>query len=184
MLSPLSMRLLKRFHSSGRWFLRVPLAEGVAEGVDPLLGARFFLVAARAAEGRVETALGQRIQQRSGLQQAAAFLRAQAERVGAVVDSFGIGVHDQPRADLRAEAVAELHHFAEFVGGIDVQQRERDRARMERLLRQAHHHRGILADGVEHHRPLEFGGHFAQDMDAFGFQRPQMGKCSRGHELW
>ena len=66
--------------------LRVPLAERVAEGVDALLGARLLLVAPRAAESRVEAALGERVQQRAGLQQAAALLRAQAERIGAVVD--------------------------------------------------------------------------------------------------
>ena len=41
----------------GALVLGVPLAEGVAEGVDALLGARFLFVAARAAEGRVEAAL-------------------------------------------------------------------------------------------------------------------------------
>ena len=43
----------------GTLILGVPLAEGVAEGVDTLLGARFLFVAACAAEGRVEVARGE-----------------------------------------------------------------------------------------------------------------------------
>ena len=51
---------------------------------------------------------------------------------------------------------------------------KRNLAGMKRLLRQPHHHRGILADGVEHHRPLELGGHFADDVNALGLQGAQM----------
>ena len=76
--------------------------------------------------------------------------------------------------DLGRIAIAELDHLAELVGGVDVQQRERNRARIERLLREPQHHRGVLADGVEHHRPLEFGDHLAQDVDALGLERAQM----------
>ena len=47
---------------------RVPLAEVVAEGEDPLLGARALLVAPRTAEGGVEAVLGDRVQQRDRLQ--------------------------------------------------------------------------------------------------------------------
>ena len=79
----------------GPLVLGVPLAEAVAEGIDALLGARFFLVAARAAESRVEAACAERVQQGARLQQPAALLRAQAERAGAVVDGLAIGVHDQ-----------------------------------------------------------------------------------------
>src|SRR5438270_2487473 len=60
--------------------LRVPLAEGIAEGVDPLLGARLLLVTPRTAESRVVTAGFQSVEQRARLQQTAALLRAQTER--------------------------------------------------------------------------------------------------------
>ena len=53
--------------------------------------------------------------------------------------------------------VAELDHLAELVGRVDVQQRERNRPGIERLLRQPQQHRRVLADRVEHHRPLELG---------------------------
>ncbi len=66
--------------------------------------------------------------------------------------------------------VAELDHLLEFVGGIDMQEGEGKGAGVERFLRQTDHHRGVLADGVEHHWPLEFGGDFSYDVNAFGFQ--------------
>ncbi len=48
------------------------------------------------------------------------------ERLRAVGDRLGVGVDDQPRADLGRVAIAELDHLAELVGGVDVQQRERE----------------------------------------------------------
>ena len=47
--------------------LRIPLSHGIAERVDPLLGARLFFVAARPTECGIESAFGQRVQQRFGL---------------------------------------------------------------------------------------------------------------------
>ena len=46
---------------------RIPLAELVAEAQDALLGAGAFLVTTRTAEGGVETAGLQRVEQRAGL---------------------------------------------------------------------------------------------------------------------
>src|SRR2546421_30363 len=66
--------------------LGIPLAEGIAEAVDAFLGAGFLLVPPRAPERRVEWPRVQRVQQRTCLQQAAAFLSAQTERAGAVRD--------------------------------------------------------------------------------------------------
>ena len=56
-------------------------------------------------------------------------LRADQKRLRAVGNRFGVGVDDQPRADLGRVAIAELDHLAELVGRVDVQQRERNRAR-------------------------------------------------------
>ena len=171
--------------------LRIPLALFVAKRKDALLGARLLFIAPRAADGSVETALpqavtlAQPIQQRFGLQQSAAALRAQPERVRAVVDGLAIGVHNQLRADLGRVAIAKLDHLAKLVGGIDMQQRERDRRRMKSLLGQPQQDRRILADGVQHHRPLELGRHLAHNVDAFGFEQTEMAKlghheqCSR-----
>ena len=49
-----AMRVLNSVHSSGRWAPGLPLAKAVAVAEDALLGARLFLVAARAADQCVE----------------------------------------------------------------------------------------------------------------------------------
>jgi hypothetical protein len=48
-------------------------------------------------------------------------------------------VNDQARADGFRHLIAERDHLAELVGGVDVQERERNRARVKRLLRKAQH---------------------------------------------
>ena len=53
MLSPGARRVLKTRQSSGRWFLGSQAWLGIAVREDALLGARLFLVAAGAADGRV-----------------------------------------------------------------------------------------------------------------------------------
>ncbi len=126
--------------------LRVPLAVGVAHREHPLLGARALFVAARAADGAVEVAGLQRVEQRLRLQQAAAALRAHLERLRAVGDGFLVRVDDEPGADGLGHLVAELDHLAELVRGVDVQQRKRDGPRVERLLGQAQQHGRVLAD--------------------------------------
>src|SRR5579872_4952576 len=66
--------------------------------------------------------------------------------------------------------IAERDHLFKFVGSIHVQQWKWDGAGVECLLRQANHYRRILTDGVEHYRPLKFGGNFTNNLDALGFQ--------------
>ena len=44
----------------------------------------------------------------------------------------------------------------------------------ERLHRQVQHHRAVLADRVQHHRPLALGHHLAHDVDALGLQALQV----------
>ncbi len=48
----------------GALVLGIPLAGTIAEGVDAFLGAGFFFVAARAAEGRGEAVVAQGVEQR------------------------------------------------------------------------------------------------------------------------
>src|SRR5262245_65236440 len=52
----------------GALILWIPLAEGVAERKDALLGARFFFVAPRPAYARVQAQLGNRVEQSHTLQ--------------------------------------------------------------------------------------------------------------------
>ena len=154
--------------------LGIPLALLVAQREDALLGARPFLVAPGAAERRVEVARFERVEQRPRLEQAAAALRADRERLRAGCDRVGVRVDDQPRADFLRVAVAELDHLPELVRRVDVQERERNRPRIERLLRQAQQHRRVLADRVQHDRPLELGDDLAHDGDAFRFERAEV----------
>ena len=89
------------------------------------------------------------------------------------------------RADRGAEAIAKLDHLAKLISGVDMQQRERDLAGIESLLRQPHHHRRVLADGIQHHRLLKLRRHLANDVNALGFERPQMSKKQVGaHEAF
>ena len=80
--------------------LGIPLALRVAQREDPLLGARSLLVAPSAAERGVEIARLERVEQRLGLEQSAAALRADQERLRAVGNRLLVGVDDQPGADL------------------------------------------------------------------------------------
>jgi hypothetical protein len=139
-----------------------------------------LLVAPCAAERGVVAAGRQRIEERLRLERAAARLGPDEEWLRAIGDRLGVGVDDQPRADLRGVPIAELDHLAELVGGVDVKKREWNGTRVERFLRQAQQDRRVLADRIQHHRPLELGHHLAHDVDRFGLERAQMG-IVRGH---
>jgi hypothetical protein len=80
----------------------------------------------------------------------------------------------QFHARLARHALAHLVHRAELPRGVHVQQRERRPRRKERLAREMQHDRAVLADRVQHHRPLGLGDRLAQDVDAFGFEALQV----------
>ena len=85
----------------GALVLRIPLAGAIAEGEDALLGAGFFFVAARAAEGCVEAVRAQAVEQSLRLQQSAAALGAELDGVGAVGEGFFVAPDDQLRGRAR-----------------------------------------------------------------------------------
>ena len=116
------------------------MAGVIAEGVDALLGARFLLVAPRTAKGRVEVVMAQGIEQRLRLQQTAAALGVEHDRVGARGDGRLIAPHQQLRAHMARYRVTEDEHLLEFESRVDVQQRKRNGRGVKRLLRQAQHH--------------------------------------------
>ena len=163
----------------GALVLRVPLPGAVAEGVDALLGAGLLFIAPRAAEGRVEVVVAQRIEQRLRLQQSAAALGVQRDGIRARGDGRLIAPDQQLRAHRARHLIAEGEHLGEFEAGVHVQQGKRNRRGIEGLLRQPQHDGGILADGVEHDRPLKLRGHFAQDVNALRFQQAQMAQAPR-----
>ena len=57
-----------------------------------------------------------------------------------------------------------------------MQQREGQRRGVEGLPRKVQHHRAVLADRIEHHRPRRLGDRFAHDVDALGLQPVEMGQ--------
>jgi hypothetical protein len=158
----------------GPLVLRVPLAEVVAEGEDPLLRPGLVLVPAGAAEDRGEPVLLQRVEQDRGLDPVAGAVRRLDH--GAVVDGLLHARDHQLHAELLDPAVPEVEHLLEVVAGVHVHDRERDARRMERLLRQPEHGDGVLAAGEQQHRPLELGHHLADDEDGLGFQGLQLGQ--------
>ena len=143
---------------------------GVAEREDALLGARLFLVAARAAEGGVEAVLS------SACRSACVFITSVwtsepcVERLDAARQAVLVDMHDQVEPELRGAVIAERDHLAEFPGRVDVQQRERRLRRIERLERQMQHDGRILADRIEHHRVVGLGDHLADDVNALRFE--------------
>jgi len=108
--------------------LRVPLAELVAEGEDPLLRTRFLLVAAATAEQRVELVLLDRVEQRRGLQLVAtrvlALLLDDPPGVDRLLDAADL----ESYAELLCARVPEVEHLLEVVPGVDVQERNGMRA--------------------------------------------------------
>ena len=56
------------------------------------------------------------------------------------------------------------------MAGVDVEERERDGARVERLARQVGHHDGVLAAREHQDGALELRGHLAHDEDGLGLE--------------
>ena len=113
-------------------------------------------------------ALGQRVEQRHGLQPVAR--RPVLERP-AGVDRVLHARHDQLLAQLGDAAVAELEHLGEVVAGVDVQDRAGELRRPEGLLGQAQQHDRVLAAAEQQHRPLELRRDLAHDEDRLILER-------------
>src|SRR5262249_38046715 len=123
-----------------------------------------------------ELVVVQRLLERHRLHDVGVLLRAVVEGVDVLGLPLLVRPHLQLEPLLATVTVAELDHRLELPGRIDVQQGEGEPAGVERLLRQAQHDGGVLADRVEHHRPLELGGDLADDVDALGLEQFQMGQ--------
>ena len=63
------------------------------------------------------------------------------ERIDLLGHSVWVRVHDEFESDLSRHAIPERDHLSKFPGRIDVQERERNAAWMERLLGEAQHRR-------------------------------------------
>ena len=155
----------------------------VAKREHALLGARLLLVAAGATESEVEAVTIQRLPQRLCFHDVGVQFRSAGNRIDAALEPVAVDVHDQIEIELARPRIAERDHFAEFPRGIDVQQRERQPRRIERLERQVEQNRGVLADGIEHHRILGLGDRLAHDVDAFGLELLQVGQRRIGRPV-
>src|SRR5580704_14920426 len=113
---------------------RVPLASRDAKGKHALLGSRSLLIAPRATDRRLTTARAQPIQESLGLEGPATALRPPGVGSGPGVERRPIGVDDQFDPDRGRKLIAELDHFTELIARIDMQERKRNRARVEGLL--------------------------------------------------
>ena len=76
----------------------------------------------------------------------------------------------QPRPDLLHKRIPVSDRLREIVPRVDVQQRERDLRRPERLRRQVRHDDRILAAGKQQRRVLELRRRLAQDENRFGLE--------------
>ena len=155
--------------------------ETVAERVDTLFGAGFFFVTTGAAKRSIKAVFVQRLLQTFGLHDVGVLGAAVNKRVNPHRHPFRVFVHQQLAAVGFGGTVTKLVHLAEFPAGIHMQQRERQRPRIKRFTRQVQHDAGIFTDGVHHHRVREFGGHLANNVDAFSLQLPQVSESFLVH---
>ena len=111
---------------------------GVAEREDALLGARFLLVAAGAAEGRVKTVFVERLAQPNRLHDVGVHVRTVVERVDVVAHAVLVDVHQKVEAELFRHVIAKGDHLAELPGGVDMQEGKWRLGRIKGLHRQVH----------------------------------------------
>lgn len=154
----------------GALVARFPAVTGFAQAEDPLLGPRTFLVSAGATDGNVELSLIQSGPQRHRLHNPGELLGAVAERCHVRVARLLVGGQAQIQVEFLGGAVAQFVHLAELPAGVDVHDREGDRAGMEGLARQVQQDRGVLTDAVEQNGALEGGGRLPEDPNGFGLQ--------------
>ncbi len=137
---------------------------------DPFLGPRAFLVPAGAAEDDVVAAGIERLAEGLGLHDVGVVGGPVVEGVDPAPESLVVGVDAHIKAEFRRRPVPEGDHLPELPGGVDVQEREGDRRWPEGLAGQVEQHRGVLADGIEHDRPLRRRHPLAQDLDGLGLK--------------
>ena len=119
---------------------------------NALLGAAFLLVPPRAAKGRVELSLIQRLAQRLGLHHLGVQGRSGGDWRNATLDALLIRMDKEIEAEPPRRLVAKFDHFAKLPGRIDMKKRKRRRRRMKGLQRDMQHRARILADRIKHDR--------------------------------
>lgn len=156
----------------GALVARVPLPELVAQGDHALLGPGLLLIAAAAAEDAVEAALGDRVEQRAGLQRVAGAVGALPQ--AAVVDVVLDGGDDEPGAGRLRRGVPVVQDLGEVVPGVHVEEGEGHGCRPEGLARQVEHDDRVLPAAEQQDGAGALGGRLTDDEDRLGLQRVEL----------
>jgi hypothetical protein len=142
-----------------------------------LLGPALVLVAAGAAEGRVEAVQVERLAEAFRLPHVG-MKAAMVERIDSAPLRLRVAVDEQLHARFPGDPVAKRVHVAKLPGRVDMEEREGRRRGEEGLAGEVEHHRAVLAHGIEHHRPLGLRDDFAQDVDALRLELLEMGEAA------
>ena len=105
------------------------------------------------------------------LQQSAAALGSEPNRISTVRQSLFIAPHDQLQSQLGGVAIAKFEHLADLVPCVDMEKGDWARAWVEGLLSEPKHDGGVFADGIEHHRVLKLGDYLAEDVNALSLEK-------------
>ena len=138
---------------------------GRAQRKHPLLGAAFFLVAARAADRGVDAVTVERLLERQRLHHMGVERGAGGDRADAFLEAFLVDMDDQVQFQPFRGGVAKGDHVAELPRRVDVQQRKRHPAGAERLERQMQQDARILADRIQDGRALKLRSGLTQNVD-------------------
>ena len=87
---------------------------------------------------------------------------------------------DHPRAEALDPRVTRRQHLVEVEAGVDLEERERQLGREERLLRETEHDDRVLAAREQQDGSLELGRHLADDVDGLGLERHQVAELVGG----
>ena len=174
MLSPFRIRPLIESPQLRPLVPRVPAVRGRSKRKYALLRPALFLVAPRAAEGRIEAVLVERLLERFRLHHVGVDGRSVRERPDAGAQAVLVGVDDQVETEFGGATIAKRDHFLEFPGRVDMEKRKWRLRWPERLQGKVQHHRAVLADRVQHHWFRELRDDLAHNVDALGFKLRKM----------
>jgi hypothetical protein len=93
-----------------------------------------------------------------------------SEGIDIVLQAILVGIFEDVNIIFLLDFVAELDHFFEFPGGIDMEIAHGRLDRIESLKGQIEHNPGILADGIHNNGILRLGNRLAKNVYAFVFE--------------
>lgn len=115
----------------------------------------------------------ERLTERDCLHHSGVLRRTSIEWIDFLLDTFLVGVNEEIESVFLRYRISEGDHLLELPCGVDVQEREWDRRRIESLPRQVEEYGGILADRIEHDRFAEGCSGLSKDLYRLVFEFPQ-----------